>query len=151
MPYYHATRTDRLDSIRANGLDPHIGAQNFDCVRGVYLAEDIHVAAGIMTIHWLQADAALVDTLRGFTPLSPTREVARVWNKHEQTTALLDSVIVFVIDDARIDRALLEPDPNGVAALGCYRYTSTIDVTGLTIVTLDDLARKAAVKCRIKA
>jgi hypothetical protein len=120
VPFYHATRRTRLESILQTGLQP-VSPQNFDCPPGVYLSDSPIVAFGFLIEHFLiNAD----DSSR------PSEEVK--------------DFVVIVIDDSRINSKRLLPDPNvsGKWQKHLFIYDNIIDVTGMPILDADDLFPK---------
>ena len=117
MPYFHATRRERLPSIFRHGLggiDP--GPTSVDCERGVYLAEDPRLAILMMIDHYLSVGA----------PDSKPAEELKSW-------------VVLLIDDARIDAGKLDRDQNLDENAGSWLYRGVIDITGCVQLTADDI------------
>jgi len=117
MPFYHATRRRHLASILREGLHCE-AAQNFECEKGVYLAIDPAIAFGFLLEDFF---------LKATDESKPSKE--------------LKDFIVIVIDDARVDKALLKPDPNveGKWQKRLFIYPITIDITGMPILDADIL------------
>ena len=116
MPYYHATRDRHLPSIRRHGLGGLLVEPNWpDCLTGVYLAENPAVAVSFLIEHILK---------HAPTAQSPREELA--------------SWIVIVVDDARVDRMKLSPDPQ-VGVPGVWLYSAVLDVTNAVVVAVTDL------------
>lgn len=117
MPYYHATRRHRLERIQQEGL--HAKAdQNFECERGVYLAADPLIAFGFLLEDFF---------IKATDETKPSEE--------------LKDFIVIVIDDARVNPALLKPDPNieGKWQERLFIYAADIDVSGMPVLDADVL------------
>ena len=118
MPFYHATWRKHLPSIHKHGLG---GAapdrQNFPVEAGVYLANEAAVAVSIL----LEAYIETGDDLG----LSPQEALA--------------AMCILVIDDCRVNAALLDVDPNIERQDLTYLYRGVIDVTGLPVVSVDDI------------
>lgn len=117
MPLYHATHRHRLESIFKEGLHDK-AAQNFDCERGVYLADSPIIAFGFLIEDFFEkADESA----------SPK--------------AAIENFVVLVIDESRFDRSLLEPDHNTSEKWQkhLFIYRGTIDVTGMPVLDADIL------------
>lgn len=117
MPYYHATRRHRLEAILREGLHPR-AAQNFECEPGVYLANDPLIAFGFLLEDFFAK--ATDDT-------KPSEE--------------LKDFVVIVVDDSRVNAALLKPDPNveGHWQERLFLHHGDIDVTGMPVLDADIL------------
>jgi hypothetical protein len=118
MPFFHATFADRLPSILRHGLRAG-HEKNWPGIEdGVYLASHAEVAIWIMLERYLRF---------GDPTSVPREELARLR--------------VIVVDDTRVRPNLLRPDPefdgdaDGVGMI----YPGVIDVTGMPILTLDDV------------
>jgi hypothetical protein len=123
MPYFHATRRSRLPSIEKHGLKAGF-EQNFPCVPGVYLSTDADIA-----IYFLIEKLEEILNGEDVPDLSP-RE-------------MIEDMIIIVIDDSRIDRAKLKPDPQIDTYQGTFWfYDGVIDITNLAIVSIGDMAPK---------
>ena len=118
MPYYHAAWTRHLPSIRKHGLG---GAapdrQNFPVEAGVYLAVDPAVAVSVMIEAYAENGHEM-----GMTP-----------------PEALKAMCVLVIDDSRIDRRLVDVDPNVERRDLTVLYRGVVDVTSLPVLSVDDL------------
>jgi hypothetical protein len=118
MPFYHATWRRHLPSIQKYGLGGVApDRQNFPVEAGVYLANEPVVALSIL----LEAYVDTGDELG----LSPPEALA--------------DMCVLVIDDSRVNTALLDIDPNIERRDLTHLYRGIIDVTGLPVVSVDDI------------
>lgn len=116
MPYYHSTTVDRLASIARYGLGGvDTGPRSEACARGVYLAEDPRTAVAIALMHYLNTGAAT----------------------GEAPAAALAAVRVLVVDDTRLDRRRLRPDPQVRTWPGAWLYDGVVDVTSAPVLTVD--------------
>jgi hypothetical protein len=117
MPYFHGTRRAQLASILRHGLGGvDTGANAEECVRGVYLASDPRICVAVLLGQFL----ALVDETT-----SPRQEV--------------ESFVVIVVDDARIDLRKLKADPQVQAWTGSWLYHGVIDVTNAMVIDVDEV------------
>jgi len=118
MPYYHATWRKHLSSIQKYGLG---GAapdrQNFPVEVGVYLANEPMIALSILLEAYIESGDEL--------GLSPPEALA--------------VMCVLVIDDSRVNIAMLDPDPNIERRDLTHLYRGIIDVTGLPVLSVDDI------------
>ena len=123
MPFYHATWRKHLPSIQKHGLG---GAapdrQNFPVEAGVYLANEPVVALSIMLEAYIENGED--------SGLSPPEAVA--------------AVCILVIDDSRVNPALLDVDPNIERRDLTHLYRGVIDITGLPVVSADDIVPQDA-------
>lgn len=115
MPYYHATKRDRLDSIRKLGLRA-VAEQNFRCEPGVYLADNPAVPLAVMV------ECALL--VKGTKP-----------------SKFLEDIVVIVIDDAMVNKNKLEIDPQGRNVPGMWLYRGVIDITNAPILDVDTVLK----------
>ena len=116
MPYYHATHRHRLPSIIENGLGWNGAVQNWPGVaRGVYLAEEPEVAVLMMVEHFLEAAPDDIPPLQA-----------------------LGEIALIVIDDSRVPRAMLGPDPS-LPIDGIWLYRGTLDVRNMPVIGVDAL------------
>lgn len=111
MPYYHGTRRHNLPLIRKHGLggiDP--GPISAACERGVYLSSDPMLSVAVLTQQFFE---------------TATDEVSPAeW---------LASWVFLLIDDARIDRRKLVPDPH-FGGTGSWLYSGVIDITNAPVL-----------------
>lgn len=115
MTYYHATTADRLPSILANGLGGVGMGERWPGIdRGVYLAE-LPEHAVFVLLDWFMQTA------------------------DSSPSAFVESIRVIVIDDARVPRAKLGPDPD-IPRDGIWLYRGMIDVRNMPVVTALDFA-----------
>lgn len=118
MPFYHATWRKHLPSIQKYGLG---GAapdrQNFPVESGVYLANEPVVAISILLEAYIETGDEL-----GLTP-----------------PEALAAMCVLVIDDSRVNVAMLDIDPNIERRDLTHLYRGIIDVTGLPVLSVDDI------------
>ena len=115
MPYFHGTRRSQLASILRHGLGGvDTGANAEECVRGVYLASDPRICVAILFGQFM----ALADETT-----SPRDEV--------------ESFVVIVVDDARIDLRKLEADPQVATWRGAWLYRGVIDITNAPLLDVD--------------
>ncbi|TLX16598.1 hypothetical protein [Rhizobium sp. MHM7A] len=118
MPFYHATWRKHLPSIQKYGLG---GAapdrQNFPVEAGVYLANEPIVAISILLEAYIETGDEL-----GLTP-----------------PEALAAMCVLVIDDSRVNVAMLDSDPNIERRDLTHLYRGIIDVTGLPVLSVDDI------------
>jgi hypothetical protein len=118
MPYYHATWRKHLPSIWKHGLG---GAapdrQNFPVEVGVYLANEPMVALSILLEAYIETGDEL--------GLSPPEA--------------LKAMCVLVIDDSRVNISMLDVDPNLERRDLTHLYRGIIDVTGLPVLSVDDI------------
>lgn len=118
MPFYHATWRKHLPSIQKHGLG---GAapdrQNFPVEAGVYLANEPVVALSIMLEAYIENGED--------SGLSPPEALA--------------AMCILVIDDSRVNPALLDVDPNIERRDLTYLYRGVIDVNGLPVVSVDEI------------
>jgi hypothetical protein len=117
VPYYHATRRHLLESIIRYGLGGLVVERNFpESEPGVYLSDEPLLAVGMLIDKFLDvADPAS----------NPSRE--------------LESWVVIVIDDARVNPRRLRPDPQMDALDGFWLYDGIIDVTNAVVIAVMDL------------
>ncbi len=116
MPYYHATQRDRLPSILKRGLGWSGAEPNWPGIeRGVYLAEKPEHAVFI-AIDWFMQAAA--------DDASPAQ--------------YLDNLVLILIDDTRVARAQLGPDPD-ISRDGIWLYRGVIDVRNMPILETTDV------------
>jgi hypothetical protein len=116
MTYFHATTIDRIPSILAHGLGA-AGAARWPAIeRGVYLAEAAEHAVYVL-LDWFRQAADDAASPREF----------------------IEAIRVIVIDDARVPRALLGPDPD-IPREGIWLYRGGIDVRNMPIIPIDTLA-----------
>lgn len=124
MPFYHATWRKHLPSIQKHGLG---GAapdrQNFPVEAGVYLANEPVVALSILLEAYIETGEDL--------SLSPPEALA--------------GMCVLVIDDSRVNVTLLDIDPNIERRDLTHLYRGVIDVTGLPVLSVDDIVPPDAV------
>lgn len=131
MPYFHATWSRHVPSIRKRGLG---GAapdrRNFPVEEGVYLASDPAVAVSMLLDAYLESGDGLA--------MAPPQAVA--------------AMSVLVIDDARLNPDLLEHDPNVEASGLTFIYRGVIDVSALPELSVDqaigDIAKEDAARAR---
>lgn len=118
MPFYHATWRKHLPSIQKHGLG---GAapdrQNFPVEAGVYLSNEPVVALSIMLEAYIENGED--------SGLSPPEALA--------------AMCILVIDDSRVNPALLDVDPNIERRDLTYLYRGVIDVNGLPVVSVDEI------------
>jgi hypothetical protein len=118
MPFYHATWRKHLPSIQKHGLGGALpDRQNFPVEKGVYLANEPVVALSILLEAYIDSGDEL--------DLSPPEAMA--------------AMCVLVIDDSRINSSLLDIDPNIERRDLTHLYRGIIDITGLPIVSVDDI------------
>jgi hypothetical protein len=117
MPYFHATRRERLSSIYRHGLGGvDIGPVAEICERGVYLASDPRISIAVM--------------------------VGQLFTLEDETVSPRDyiaSLVIIVVDDARLDRRKLEPDPQVKTWQGSWLYRGVVDVTNAVLLTVDEV------------
>ena len=122
MPYYHGTRRHSLPLIQKHGLggiDP--GPTSAACERGVYLSSDPMLSVAVLTQQFFE---------------TATDEVSPAeW---------LGSWVFLLIDDTRIDRRKLVPDPH-FGGTGSWLYSGVIDVTNAPVLELEDIERAETV------
>lgn len=108
---------DRVPSIRRFGLGGLRGAPKAfrDCPDGVYLAEDPMLALGFLLERALAGDFKDISTRDAVSQFS-----------------------VFVIDDSRVDRRRLVPDPN-IQQAGFWLYNGVVDVTAMPVIGADEV------------
>lgn len=117
MPYYHATRRHLLESIIRYGLGGFVIERNFpESEPGVYLSDEPLLAVGMLIDRFI--DVANPDS-------NPRLE--------------LDSWVVIVIDDARVNPQRLLPDPQLDTLDGFWLYDGVIDVRNAVVVAATDL------------
>lgn len=118
MPFYHATFKKNLPSILRHGLGaPGRCESNWPGIEGgVYLSE-------------LPAVSLLVMLEQYFHFGDPTS----VPREH------FADVVVFVIDDARVEKSRLVPDPL-ITNHPVHRYLGTIDVASMPVIPFDQMA-----------
>lgn len=119
MPYYHATYRDRIPSILTSGL----GGEGMDANwpgadRGVYLAEDPTHAVFVM-VDWFMQTAEFSHSPKDF----------------------IDSLVIILIDDSRVPRQRLGPDPS-IHIDGVWLYRGIIDVRNMPVLELDQVMPK---------
>lgn len=116
MPFYHGTFRENLASIRRLGLRAGV-TKAFDGVPdGVYLAENPLYSLCVLLEHY---------TTFGDPKSVPAER--------------LKDFCVIVVDDARINRANLRPDPNVPDVQGMWLYDGVIDITSLPILSVNDI------------
>lgn len=115
MTYYHATHRDRLPSILEHGLGWAGAAQNWDCKRGVYLAEEPGLAVLLMVESYLHTAP------EDMTPAEALGEIA-----------------IICLDDSRVPRIQLGPDP-GIPLDGVWLYRGVIDARNMPVLTIDEI------------
>ncbi|PZQ94662.1 MAG: hypothetical protein DI533_21665 [Cereibacter sphaeroides] len=118
MPFFHATFKKNVPSILRHGLGaPGRGQSNWPGIdEGVYLSEVAAVSLMVMVEQYCRfGDADSV----------PREHFA--------------DVVVFVIDDARVDKSRLRPDPL-ITNHPVHRYLGIIDVTSMPVIPFDQLA-----------
>lgn len=121
MPFFHATFRKHVPSILRHGLGGTSGEANWPGIEpGVYLSELPAVSLLVMVEQYC----------RFGDPDSVPRD-------H------FDDVVVFVIDDSRVDRSRLAPDPL-IADHPVHRFLGTIDVTGMPVIPFEEMAEYAA-------
>lgn len=116
MTFYHATYSDRIAAIQKEGLRP-VHTRNFpDAEPGVYLSTDPWIALGILLEH----------TFDNMDIRGPREAV--------------ESYRIIVIDRTRVREELLAPDPQVDGFNGMFwLYTGDIDVTGMPVLTTEEL------------
>jgi hypothetical protein len=118
MPYYHATWSRHLPSIRKHGLGGAMpDMQNFPVEAGVYLSTDPAVAISMMIEAYV-----LNGEDWGMSP--PEALVA---------------MCVIVVDDSRIDQRMIDVDPNVERRDMTILYRGVIDVAALPILSVNDV------------
>ena len=118
MPFYHGTHRWLLPLILKHGLGGLIVAKNYgDAENGVYLAEHPVYCVGVL----LEAYS-----LFGRPESHPPTELA--------------GMCVIVIDDSRIDRLKLRPDPE-MRRPDIWIYDGVVDVTNQPIISVEDALR----------
>ena len=101
-----------MPSILRHGLGGvDTGPVAEDCERGVYLAVDPRISIAVMVA---QIIAVSPDDA------SPRDEINRV--------------VILVVDDARLDRRRLRPDPHVASWTGSWLYDGVIDVTNAPVL-----------------
>lgn len=118
MPYYHATWSRHLPSIRKHGLGGAMpDMQNFPVERGVYLSSDAAVAVAMMIEAYV-----LNGEEWGMSPPDALR-----------------AMCVIVVDDSRIDQRMIDIDPNVERRDMTILYRGVIDIASLPVVSVDDI------------
>ncbi len=118
MPYYHATWSRHLPSIRKHGLGGAMpDMQNFPVERGVYLSTGAAVAVSMM----IEAYVMNGDDW-GMSP-----------------PEALEAMCVIVVDDSRIDQRMVDIDPNVGRRDLTILYRGVIDIAALPILSVDDV------------
>lgn len=116
MPYFHATFRESLASIQLNGLGGRGHASNWpDIERGVYLASTPALAMLVMVDHYLEFG----------DPQSVPRDY-------------FERMVIIIIDDARVDRSRLTPDPL-LTEQGGWLYKGVIDVASMPAIPFLDI------------
>jgi hypothetical protein len=118
MPYFHATWRRHLPSIQKHGLGGAApDAQNFPVEKGVYLAVDASIALSMLLEAYLENGED-----SGLTP-----------------PEALAAMCVIVIDDSRLQKTLIDVDPNVERQDVTALYRGIIDVTGMPVISVDTL------------
>lgn len=117
MPFFHATFRKHVPSILRHGLGAQAGEPNWPGIEpGVYLSELPAVSLLVMVEQYC----------RFGDPGSVPRD-------H------FENVVVFVIDDSRVDRSKLVPDPL-IENHPVHRFLGIIDVTAMPVVPFEQMA-----------
>jgi hypothetical protein len=120
MPYYHATFRDRLPSILKHGLGWPGAEPNWPGVdRGVYLAEAPEVAVFVM-FDWMM----------------------QMMDESVSPKDFIESLVVILIDDTRVRRQDLGPDPEIARRDDVWLYRGVIDVRNQPVLELDQVLPK---------
>lgn len=117
MPYYHATRRSRLREILREGLHGR-AEQNFECERGVYLSTEPIIAVGFLLEKFLESE----DPAK-----KPSEEI--------------EDFVIIVIDDSRVNKKKLKPDPNVEEMWQEYLFLhqDDIDVNGMPLLDVEQV------------
>lgn len=119
MPFFHATFEKHVPSILKSGLGGNGGQPNWPGIDGgVYLSELPAVSLLVMVEQYYHFG----------DPSSVPRD-------H------FNEIVVIVIDDSRVDRSRLAPDPL-ITNHPVHRYLGTIDVSGMPIIPFDEMAEE---------
>lgn len=117
MPFFHATRRDRLASILRHGLGGvDTGPVVEVCERGVYLSVDPRISIAVMI-----------------------GQILALASDDTSPRDAIDSIVIIVVDDARLDRRKLEPDPHVSSWKGSWLYRGVIDVVNAPLLSIDDI------------
>jgi hypothetical protein len=117
MTFYHATYRHRLDSIRRHGLTPTVADPNFPGAEpGVYLASDPMIPVAFLLEHSIENA-----------------------NEKDNPSQIVENFVVIVIDDSRLDKRKLGPDPQLSEQEGLWCYRGVIDVTNMPILDIATL------------
>lgn len=114
MAFFHGTRFSRMPSILEHGLGWAGAEQNWEgCARGVYLAGDPSISVFVMLEQFMK------------------------YGRDDDTPkALFADMCVIVIDDSRIDRRRLGPDPL-IERTDVWLSDGVIDVRSQTVIDVD--------------
>lgn len=117
MPFFHATFKKHLPSILKNGLGGQGSQPNWpDIDGGVYLSELPAISLLVMVEQYCNFG----------DPESVPRD-------H------FAEIVVIIVDDARVDRARLAPDPH-ITEHPVFRYLGVLDVSGMPIVPFEEMS-----------
>jgi hypothetical protein len=117
MPYYHGTHVWKLPSIQRFGLGGALVEKNYpDCDNGVYLSLEPDYCLYFLIEHYIETG-----------------------DKNSNPSERLKEFRVILIDDARVNKAKLEPDPHLDGIPGVFLYKGVIDITAMPILDVDQL------------
>lgn len=115
MPFYHGTYRENLPSIARLGLRPGVVKAFPGTADGVYLSESATLCVYFLLEHY-----------------------AEFGDPDSKPGERLNDFCVIVIDDARVDRSRLHPDPNVPESVkGVWLYSGVIDIAAMPVLTIE--------------
>lgn len=120
MPFFHATFRKHVPSILRHGLGGNGAEANWPGIEaGVYLSE--HPAVSLLVM---------------------VEQYCRFGDPESVPRDHFNDVVVFVIDDSRVDRSKLAHDPL-ISNHPVHRFLGIIDVSRMPVIPFEDMAEYA--------